>query len=548
MHKWSILLPGAASALLFAACAAPTAPAPTGQTGDSNGQPKSGGAMTVRIANDPFDWDLSYVGKSIPNGDGQAFIYSSLLGFKSGPDVRYDELILAPELAEKWTVSPDGKTFTFNLRPGVKFADKAPVNGRALTSTDVKWSYEYWSRTGEFKDKRLPTAQFAWMFDGVQSVEAPNATTVVVRFEEPYAPFLNYAASDFNPVVPREIYDKDGHLKTQNAGSGPFQLDEASSQKGSRWILKKNPTYYEPGKPYLDEIRWLVIPDDSTASAAFRTKQLDILGGSGRLGLQQSQDVIKAVPNATHFEYSDPAPMHFYINARKKPLEDVRVRRAMAYAIDPDEFIRVLFQGKGRRAMAGVFPDAFSQDEIKAIQKFDLAESKKLLAEAGFANGLELEFIFPGKSYGEAYITSMELLQAQLKKAGINMTLKSQEKAVESEAKKTGDYTLTHTSKSLESDVDSYLFNVFHPSSKGNYGGTNDPALTELLLSQRREIDPKKRMEIVKQAGKRIYDQAHALALYAGVQYQHWHPYVKNYGPNFGGTGWPLTDVWIDGR
>lgn len=204
MRKWSIVLPGAASAMLLAACAAPTAPAPSGQTGDGGtGQPKSGGALTVRVANDPFDWDLSYVGKSIPNGEGQAFIYNSMLGFKSGPDVKYDELILEPELAEKWTVSPDGKTFTFNLRQGVKFADKAPVNGRALTAADAKWSFEYWSRTGEFKDKKLPSAQFAWMYDGVQSITAPNPSTVVVTFEEPYAPFLNYAASDFNPVVPR---------------------------------------------------------------------------------------------------------------------------------------------------------------------------------------------------------------------------------------------------------------------------------------------------------------------------------------------------------
>ena len=282
-----LLLPGL---LLAAACSAPSA-SPSGGAASGSTDPKPGGSLALRITGDPFDWDLSYVGKSIPNGDSQPFIYNSLLGYKTGPGLKHAELVLRPELAETWAVSPDGSTFTFNLRKGVKFAPKEPVNGRELTAADVKWSYEYWSRSGQFKDKKLPTGQFGWMYEGLKAVDTPDDHTVVVRFSEPFAPFLNYAASDYNPVVAHEIYDRDGHMKNTAVGTGAFQLDETASQKGSRWVFKKHPSYWEPGRPYLDEVRLLVIPDDSTALAAFKTRQVDMLGVSTRLSTQQAQDI-----------------------------------------------------------------------------------------------------------------------------------------------------------------------------------------------------------------------------------------------------------------
>ena len=170
------------------------APAERAAPAPGEGKPKHGGVLNVRVNNDPFDWDLSYVGKSTPNGYGQVMGYNSLLGFEFGPDVKYEELILRPELAERWEVSPDAKAFTFYLRRGVKFANMPPVNGRELTSKDVKWSYEYWSRTGEFKDKKLPQGQLESFFEGLEAIETPDDYTVVVRFKEPFAPFLNYAA------------------------------------------------------------------------------------------------------------------------------------------------------------------------------------------------------------------------------------------------------------------------------------------------------------------------------------------------------------------
>ncbi len=522
------------------ACGAPQqAPA----TGVGSETPRYGGSLNATISSDPADWDLTYGGRSRPNAEGLALAYNSLIGFKAGPDVAVTDLILRPELAERWEVSPDARTFTFHLRKGVKFANMAPVHGRELTSADVKWTFEYVSRTGWAKDKKLPTGQFSWMFEGLDRIDTPDPYAAIVRFAEPFAPFLSYAASDYNPVMPREIYEQDGHLKDRLVGTGAFQLDMASTQKGSRWVFKKNPTYWEEGRPYIDEVRALVLPEDATVMAAYQTKQVDVLAAN--IGAQQADEIRKAVPNTAGVEYLRPSPMHLYMNTRKKPLGDARIRKAIALAVDPDEFNKVLFNGKGGVALAGAFQDTYSQEEIRKILRKDLDEARRLVREAGFPNGVDIEFIYPGKAYGDAYITSMELLQSQLRKAGVNLVLRSQEKQVESDNKKTGNFAMTHTNKAVEGDVDSYL-SIFLPDSRSNYGGINDPRLTEMVIAQRREGDTTKRRELVRMAVRYIYDNAYALALYYGISFEFWHPYLKHYMPQTENTGWPVTHSWLD--
>ena len=119
-----------------------------------------GGRFSVQVVDDPFDWDPTDRGKSLPNQWGLGLAYESLVGFKNGPGVSFEAAELQPELAERWEVSPDSSVFTFFLRKGVKFANIAPVNGREMTSADVKWSYEYFSRTGSSRtraSRRLST-------------------------------------------------------------------------------------------------------------------------------------------------------------------------------------------------------------------------------------------------------------------------------------------------------------------------------------------------------------------------------------------------------
>src|SRR5690242_2060616 len=192
---------GSITAAALAACGSRGRPASQG-SGAPSGKPRPGGTVSVNVQTDPFDWDLSYVGKSVPNSNGISLAYESLLTLKRPPEAKYGDIAVQPKLAEKWE-APDATTYTFHLRPGVRFANLSPVNGRSMTAADVVWSYEYWSRSGSIASKKLPQAQFDWFFEGIDSIQAPDDSTIVVRFKDPFSPFLSYAASDYNPVVPR---------------------------------------------------------------------------------------------------------------------------------------------------------------------------------------------------------------------------------------------------------------------------------------------------------------------------------------------------------
>ena len=533
------------SAALLAACK--TSAKPAGQAGGApsaaSTKPKYGGTVTARVQVDPFDYDPTTQGIKIPNFNGMNTAFETLLSFQYGPKVPYAQLTVQPGLATKWE-SPDPTTYTFHLRPGVKFANLPPVNGRELTSADIKWTYEYESRTGQFKGAK-PAAQNAWMFEGVNSVQTPDATTVTVHFAKPFAPFVNYAASDYNPILPHEVHDQYGNFSDHPIGTGAYQLDIASSQKGSHWVWKKNPTYWDAGKPYIDEINWLVIADDATAAAAAEAKQLDMVTGpAAGLTLQAIQQVQKVRPDVVVNDHISVAPEHLYMMVGKPPLNDLRIRQAISYSIDRDEFVKVMTEGKGNWALAGAFPDTFSEEEIHKMLKYDPTQAKQLLSAAGYANGLDLEFLtFAGPQTQKQL---QELFQAQLAKTGLNIKFDVVDKPTWIARKVKHDYTLAEATKMLAQDVDAYVYAIFYPGSVPNYGDVNDPQLTPLLDQQRAETDPAKRNQIIRQAVQRInVDEVWALALYYPSQPDVWAPRVQNYAPNFAYQGWPLVNSWL---
>jgi peptide/nickel transport system substrate-binding protein len=172
--------------------------------------PKSGGVFNVPVTDDIQDMDMSYTGSTNTNATPIKLGYSYLMRMKTSPDIAYSENVIEPLLAERWEVSPDASTYTFYLRKGVKFADLPPVNGRELTAEDVKWSFEYSSRTGAVKDAGLRRAQYGFLFEGMESITVVDPYTVSVKFEKGFAPFLTYAASSDNLIMPHEIYDEAG--------------------------------------------------------------------------------------------------------------------------------------------------------------------------------------------------------------------------------------------------------------------------------------------------------------------------------------------------
>lgn len=529
-----------ACAALGVGCTAVTVPGPEAPT--AGGSPKYGGVLTSTFRSDPYDWDPTTAGISIGNQHGWALAYEPLLSVQLGPSGDFNDITLAPGIAERWEVSPDARTYTFHLRRGVRFANLPPVNGRELTAADVQWSYEYASRTGQFKDAKLPAAKFVHFFEGLEAVETPSPYTVVVRFAAPFAPFLSNAAEFSNPIMPREVYDTEGGFKERLIGTGPFQLDATASQKGARWVFKKHDHYWQQGRPYLDEVRWLVLPDESTLAAAFATRQVDVRPSGPETANQAKQKYA----NAVVYDYVTPGGTMLYMNVRRPPLSDVRVRRAVSLALDRDEFARVMNDGKAGYAVAGAFTGYFSEAEMREMLRYDPEQAKRLLAEAGYGDGLALEHFYPGNAFGEAYLNGMQLLQAQLKKVGINLTLRSFDLADYLARTRGNTFDLTLRSLSTGIDVDSFLYGSFHPNSNRNYNGVNDPKLTAMIEAQRQEPDVAKRRELVRQAARYITEQAWGLFAHGAVSYQVWQTYVMGYRPNAARSIAPFTDTWLD--
>lgn len=327
-------------------------------------------------------------------------------------------------------------------------------------------------------------------------------------------------------------------------GTGPFVLDTANSQKGTRWVWKKNPDYWEPGKPYLDELRWLVLPSDATAHAGFQTKQIELLNN---LSSQDFREVSQKNLQATAHKYLQVKGLHLWLSqARPGPLTDLRVRRAFSLALDRDEFNRTIAGGEGVWALPGAMAGLFTEAEAKQLLKQDLNEAKRLLAEAGHPNGIELDFPVTTDE-SQASMTWYQLAQAQVKRAGFNVTLKAQDKAAQRQKVYTGDGDLfaNNSYGVLEADNDSILYGLYHSASSGNWSRIKDPDLDKLLEAQRREVDAEKRREAQRSAVRRIVDQMWIVELIYPPKWDLTQTYVKNYHPHFAVRG-EGAFVWLD--
>jgi peptide/nickel transport system substrate-binding protein len=535
------LASSAGATAFLAACGGRGSSKPLSQASAST--PRLGGQFNLRVPVDPIDFDPSYNGKTLPGDLAQAQAHNTLLTFKAGPDVAYGDMQVQPKLAESWEVSPDGTSFTFHLRKGVKFANLAPLNGRELTSQDVKWTAEYYGRSETFQGKKLPASAVGFMYEGMVDVQAPDAYTVVVRFASPFLPFLSYAASDWNSMAAHEIFDQDGSLKDHLVGAGPFQLDAAASQKGTEYLWRKNASYWNAPQPYADTVQWLVLPQDASAFAAFQTKQVDLLQGLAYPSYQQLQ---KVNPQARVYPYLQPQGYHLWFSqAHPGPLTDLRVRQAIVLAVDRDEVNKTVGGGQGQWSVNGAMQGLFSDAEARQLQTQDLQQAKQLLAAAGYASGLHLSWPIEDDSAQDS-LTWYQLVQAQLKRAGIDLDLQLMAKAAQREKRRKGDFDIDvlQALGLLEADADSMMFGTFHSRGSTNYTKIRDPELDRLLELQRSEVDPAKRRDVQRQAVRRILDMAWGVDLIYPPIWDVTQPYVANYSPHFSVRA-PFTRAWL---
>ncbi|EKF42967.1 ABC transporter substrate binding protein [Nitratireductor indicus C115] len=389
-----------------------------------NAEPVTGGRANVVIQPEPPSLMMGLV----QNGPTQMVagqIYEGLL--------RYDQKLQPmPQLAKSWDVSEDGLTYTFHLHDNVKWHD-----GKPFTSADVVFSADVFLRETH---ARLRTS-----LEHVESITAPDDTTVIFKLKEPFGPFLGIFEAGTMPMVPKHIYEgteyKSNPANNTPIGTGPFKFKEWV--KGSHILLTKNEDYYEEGKPYLDEIYWHIIPDAASRAVAYETGVVDILPGGSieNFDVQRVSEMENTCITDKGWEYFGPLSW-MWLNNREGPTADKRFRQAVMYAMDRNFARDALWNGLGKVAKGPVSSSTrFFSDEVTNYD-YDPEKAKALLAEMGYKGETVRLLPLP---YGETWQRWAEAVKQNLDEVGINVELVSTDVAGWNQKLAEWDYDIAFT-------------------------------------------------------------------------------------------------------
>ncbi len=527
-----------------AAAAKPTEAAKPAATAATAANVKTGGTFRFYAwTEDPPTFD-PHLNVSFRVQGMAAFFYSRLLMSKKGPGISAQAYIMEGDLAESWQVGPDGKTWTFKLRPDTKWHNKPPMNGRALTAQDVVWSFNRFMEVSPQKTT----------FGIVDNVAAPDDRTVVFTLKDAYAPFEAAIGAPIFWIVPREVVEQDGDASKRVVGSGPFIFDKYDT--GVSFTGKKNPDYYRKGEPRIDEVIGHIIPDTATQMAALRAHELDYVD----VPQQELEALKKSNPELQIVETEFNNIPFMYWRLDKPPYNDVRVRQAVSMAINRDELIRVIGQGRGNYNNAipwalsewWLDPRSADQGATSKFYKNDVAAAKQLLADAGFPSGFKADLVStPG--YGQVWVQSVEMVQQFLKSVGIDATIKMQEYpaylSTTFQGKiPDGENVLVYGLETPFTEPHDFLFNMYHPKGTRNHAAVNDPKLTDMIEKQMRTIDKADRKKQIFDIQRYLGEQMYYPPSAAGMVSFGLAPWVRDFYPisDYGRGAEVIPKLWLD--
>ena len=471
---------------------------------DAQDKPRHGGELVFVVPSEPPSYD-AHQEETFGVIHPMAPHYNTLL--RVDPNDRTGTKPVG-DIAESWTVSKDGLTYTFKIRRGVKFHD-----GSELTSKDVKASY----------DKILkPPAGVKSLrkeaYESIASVDAPDAGTFVVKLKYPEPSILLNLASPWNWIYKADLLAKDPHWYEKNVmGTGPFTFVE--HVKGSHWVGKKNPNYWDKGKPYLDGYRAIFISSSAAQVAAVRGERAMIQFRS--FSPPERDQLVQALGNKIAVQESPWDCLNFVsMHHDKKPFDDKRVRRALSLALDRYEGSAALSKITLVKDVAGIqvpgTPYATPPAELEKLAGYgrdinkNRAEARRLLKEAGVADGFS--FVFKNRGIPHPYEPLGIWLISQWKQMGLNVRQEIIEASAYHPMLKRGDFEVAMDFQCgfiVEPDLD---LPRFISTSDANYGRHKDTAIDDMYIRQARTTDIEERKKILRQFEKRLLDdEAHVI-------------------------------------
>ena len=491
--------------------------------GREAGQPKRGGIFRLR-GFDPIHFD-PHLTLTFKTHTTLSFVYSTLLRHKVGADVPPGTFTVEPHLAERWEALDD-TTYVFQLRQGVKWHNKPPVNGRELVAEDVKFTFDRF-----LAEQTNPNR---YMLEAVDHVEVVDRYTVKFLLKEPFVWLANVLANPWSMwIIAPEVVQQFGDLKKPESaiGTGPFLLERY--EPNVKTVFKRNPDYFLKDQPYVDGVEWMVIDDPSTALAMYRTGQIDIAG----VRQEDLEALKKSHPHLHYQDWLSNVTSAIYMQTNQPPFHDVRVRRAISHAIDRQGIIdAVSIRGAPSPAVPrGLTEWSLPIDQLGAGAKYyqhNPQEARRLLADAGFPKGLKTQLRTTG-GYGPGVLDAAQLIQHYLKDVGIEAELQIQEYGAYIATTFAGKFEgMAYGPVIIAWEPNSVLHGLYAPDQPRNSGHVNDPKLTAMLKEQRRTQDVEARKRIIFDMQRYLAEQQYYVYTNSSMVTGSWQPYVKNYGPN----------------
>lgn len=509
-------------ATVLSACApTPAAPSPSATTAAG---PKKGGTLILARAGEVTNLDPHKV-PAFTSARVFELIYSYLM--------RLDEnLAVQPDLAASMpTTSSDGKQVTVKLRTGVKFQ-----NGDPLTSADVKYTFD---RIIDTK-----TAAVARSFFGdVATITAPDESTVVFDLKTPNAALIAYMAHPNTGIISKKIGEANADLSKKETaiGSGPFKLVEWVPDNFMRF--EANKSYYVSGQPLLDGIRINVVPDETGLTAALRTKAADmaiVVDAKVARTLRGESGVTLSVKPSLSYNL-------LFVNTKRKPFDNLKVRQAIAYGIDRKAIIDAVAFGEGE--VTGPIAPALTNYALPTSQyplyTRDVAKAKQLLTEANVG---PVSFTMLTQTTEPAYAKDIaQLVQAQLAEVGVTMKIETLEFTQWVDRWLKADFDMAPGLNGGGPDPDFYVFRYFTDDGNLNFVTSyKNPISSDAIKQARATTDVAKRKELYTTAQKELVNGVPFIWLYVGRDYNATLPTTKGFIHLPTGSIIYLRQTWLD--
>lgn len=451
--------------------------------------PKRGGTLTMARNSDIVSFE-----PVVPTDNMS--IWAKLLIFQMLARTSPSGNSVEPDLAEKWDVSADKRTYTFHLRPNAAFSDGSPV-----TSEDVAFSFD---RCINAKD-----SPWSAMFPKL-TTETPDARTIVFRLQTDYAPFLAAVSLHGACVVPKAYFNKVGAkaFGEKPIGSGPFQL--AEWKKGASLTFDRNPHFWDPTRPYVDRAVLSIIADDNVRMLKLQSGDIDIatfvpFNQVERLKRAAGVEVqVSPYDRIDWLEFNDKLPL----------FQDVKIRQAMNHAVNREAIIKAVLFGYGEPPTS-FLPKMYLTDLDQKPYAYDPAKARQLMAESSQPNGFAVTLkTVAGDIIGNQVA---QIVQQMLLPLKIKMTIESVENDTLAQQVQNGDYQFAQQYMTSDSLDPSELIAYAAQSDGGSnaaYSGYKNPKVDALARQGLTEADEAKRRATYKQLQELVFADAAMLWLY----------------------------------